>query len=73
MTYWTICFPGEFGQNVTETWSESQIILSYWDYWRQRMVHAGKNPELITCANCIDDWVVLHWAVKTDEHGKIFE
>lgn len=70
MKYYTIVFPGEFGQHVQETWSTEQILESYWDYWCERMYKAGKDPEVHTFQDCIDDWCTIHWAEETDEFGK---
>ena len=69
MKYWTTTFPGEFGQHVVETWSEEQILESYWDYWCKRMTEVGKDPEVHTFKDCIDDWCTIHWAVETDQWG----
>lgn len=69
MKYYTIAFPGEFGQHVVETWSEDQIIDSYYGYWSIKMIQAGKG-DLITRELCIDDWRVVHWATETDQWGK---
>ena len=51
MKYWTIAFPGEFGQHVKETWNEEQIIESYYSYWTQKMIIAGKGAE-VSRENC---------------------
>lgn len=67
--YWTICYPGEFGQLIRETFSESQILLSYYDYWSNQMIRVDKS-ELISEKRCIDDWIVVHWATPTDEFGE---
>lgn len=69
MNYWTISFPGEFGQHVTETWTEDQIIESYYAYWLKKMIENG-HYDKVSRASCIDDWCVVHWAVKTDKFGK---
>ena len=69
MKYWTIAFPGEYGQHVVETWSEEQIIESYYPYWAQKMVMNKPNSNL-SKESCIDDWCVVHWAVETDQWGK---
>jgi hypothetical protein len=66
MNYYEIVFPGECGQHVTELWSESQIIESYWPYWSGRMKMKFENPEL-THEMCIEDWCTVHWAVKVPE------
>lgn len=68
MKYYTIIYPGEFGQHVQETFSEEQILKSYWEYWKERMQSANRH-ELITKNNCIEDWKVVHWAEETDEFG----
>jgi hypothetical protein len=68
MKYWTIVFPGEFGQHVQETWSEDQIIKSYYSYWAQKMIMAG-HREQVSTQSCIDDWTVVHWAQETDQWG----
>ena len=68
MKYWTIAYPGEFGQHVQETFSEDQIIQSYYKYWYGKMVQANKH-EFISREQCIDDWIVVHWAVETDQFG----
>lgn len=69
MKYWTIKFPGECGQHVTETWNEKQILESSWyKHWLLKMIQANKH-DLINNENAINDWVVVHWAVETDEWG----
>jgi hypothetical protein len=68
MKYWTIVFPGEFGQHVQETWSEDQIIKSYYTYWSTKMIQNVVDPDL-SRENCIADWCVVHWAVETDQFG----
>ena len=68
MKYWTIVFPGEQGQHVQETWSEDQIIESYYPYWKGRMIDVGMADEATT-ERCIEDWITIHWAVQTDEFG----
>ena len=68
MVYWTIVFPGEFGQHVQETWTEEQILKSYYTYWSTKMIQNVVNPDLDT-DNCIADWLIVHWASATDEFG----
>lgn len=68
MKYYTIVFPGEFGQHVQETWSEDQIIRSYYTYWATKVLE--NNPTIpLDKELCIDDWCVTHWATETDEFG----
>jgi len=68
MKYWTIVFNGEFDQYVQETWSEDQIIKSYYSYWSQKMIMAGLADDIST-QRCIEDWAVVHWAQETDQWG----
>ena len=72
MKYWTISYPGEWGQHVQETFSEEQILKSYYKHWFLKMVQAGKGNQA-TEQMCIDDWCVVHWAVKTNEFGEKVE
>lgn len=69
MKYWTIAFPGEFGQHVVETWSEDQIIKSYYTYWATKMIKNHSNGDVISREQCIEDWCTVHWAIETDEWG----
>jgi hypothetical protein len=66
--YWTIVFPGEFGQHVQETWTDDQILSHYLKFWSMRMIEAGKGDQ-ISKELCLDDWKTVHWAVETDEFG----
>lgn len=68
MKYYTIVFPGEFGQHVVETWSTDQIIRSYYTYWATKILE--NNPTIpLDKELCIEDWCVIHWAEETDEFG----
>lgn len=69
MKYYTICYPGEVGQLVKETFTEQQILASYWDYWSERMRDSSQPVEKVTEENCIIDWIVIHWATQTDQNG----
>ncbi len=70
--YWTIVFPGEHGQHVQETWSEKQILDSYYPYWCSMMIQNVAAPDL-NPDSCIDDWKVVHWAMETNEFGDKIE
>lgn len=53
------------GGGIMLTLSEDEIIKSYWDYWYSMMVKKyGKDvvDSTYSKADCIDDWVVVHWA-----------
>lgn len=68
MKYYTIVFPGEYGQHVQETWSKEQILKFYWKHWNVKMFQSG-NGDLVTEERCIEDWCITHWAEETDEFG----
>jgi hypothetical protein len=68
MKYYTIVFPGEHGQHVQETWSEEQIIRTYYPYWATKVLQ--NNPTVtLDRDQCIEDWCVVHWAMETDQFG----
>ena len=71
MKYWTIVFEGEYGQTVAETWSEDQIIKSYYRHWYILMLQKSQTD--LSVEHCIEDWVVVHWAVETDQFGNKLE
>ena len=71
MKYWTIVFPGEYDQHVQETWSEDQIIKSYYRHWSILMLQKSQSD--LSIERCIEDWVVVHWAVETDQFGNKLE
>lgn len=72
MKYYTITFPGECGQHVVETWNEDQIIESYFDYWSNEMKTLGREDQ-ISRDKCIEDWITIHWAKRTDEFGNKYD
>lgn len=43
------------------TMTEQEILDEYYPYWQERMWKVGK-ADLISPQNCIEDWVVVHWA-----------
>ena len=63
MRYYLISFPGEYGEHVDETWSEKQILDSYFPYWCEQMVKAG-HGDRVNETDCLEDWKVVHWAVE---------
>lgn len=69
MKYYTIVFPGEHGQHVQETWSEDQILKSYYPHWCTMMIQNVAAPDLSEDA-CISDWCVVHWAEETGQFGE---
>ncbi len=70
MKYYTTSFPGEYGQHVEETWSTEQILKSPWyRNWVLKVVQADRAYLLDDSKYAIDDWIVVHWAVETDQWG----
>lgn len=48
--------------------TEDEIIILYWENWRERMIKKfGAESLHINRKNCIDDWVVVNWAWKKKE------
>ena len=69
MKNWMRCYQysycNENNEDVTEILSEMEILELYWKYWYSRMVERfGSDHSEITVRNCIDDWVVVNWAVE---------
>ena len=61
MRKWLVLSP-ESEEVVTE---DDIIFGGYYEYWKGRMQKKyGSNSELITKENCIEDWVVIHWATE---------
>lgn len=71
MKYWTIVEPGNDGVSpVYITLSEQEILNQYWDYWYGQMCKKfGKDEvdEKWTKQDCIDDWIVVHWAWESGD------
>lgn len=72
MKYWTYVQPGDDGgvSPVYITLSEQEILDQYWDYWYGQMCKALGKEEVDakwTKQDCIDDWIVVHWAWKSDD------
>lgn len=56
---------GENGEDELIVHTEKEILDMYWDYWYAQMVRKyGQGHYLITEQNCIDDWVVTHYATE---------
>lgn len=65
MIYYTCC---DGSDGTMRTLSESDIIAEYWQYWYGRMCEKyGKEhvDQNFTHKDCIDDWVIIHWAWET--------
>lgn len=75
MTHWLIAEPAGCGNEpVWKIYSEQAILDEYWTYWERQgkaynKAHNLDPNEGITTKRCIDDWTVIHWAVRaTPEH-----
>jgi hypothetical protein len=55
-----------YDQDGESIYTEEEILKEYWEYWSMRMIQHGGLSPLITPENCIDDWIVVNWAVKVD-------
>ena len=44
--------------------TREEILQTYFPYWKQKMQEANRPPEEIMEDNCIEDWVIVHWAHK---------
>ncbi len=70
MTYWLIAEPiGCGSEPVWKIYSEQAILEEYWVYWeRQGRAYNKANGldslEGIITKRCIEDWIVIHWAVQ---------
>lgn len=74
MKYFSISFPGEFGQHVEEIWSEKQILASYYEYWSGKMKEVEHLDRCEICEKrCIEDWCVVHWAIEVTKPDWITE
>lgn len=69
MKYWTISYPDEDGNDITETLSEAEILRDYWNHWYGKMCEKFGEEYVnlkYSKQDCIDDWVIVHWAVESD-------
>lgn len=52
------------------TKSEEEIIKEYWPYWYEQMCKKYERSyvdETYSPLDCLDDWIVLHWAWLVEE------
>jgi hypothetical protein len=62
MRLFEIAYPTEDGDMV-EILTEEEVLKSYFPYWSERMTEVGKE-RLISKESCIEDWMIVHWAVE---------
>ena len=53
--------------------SEKEILDLYFPHWLSMMAKAGKDLPPSAEQVCIDDWVVVHWAVESDANGVMLD
>jgi hypothetical protein len=66
MKSYQTCYPNSEGDPIYETLTEDQIIDYYWEYWSGQMRKVGRSEDMITRENCIEDFVIIHWAWEVD-------
>lgn len=72
MKYYSVAYPDEDGNDVVETLSEQDILDEYWEYWSSRMIKKYGQEYFDTTFSvkeCIEDWIVVHWAWESDDAG----
>lgn len=64
MRYWLYVEPvnSKSFEPIWQVFSDRAILADYWEYWCTQMHKVNKVHE-ISETNCIDDWVVTHWAI----------
>ena len=64
MRYWSYNEQAGSG-NIVVTVSEDEILNQYWPWWYVKMCEKFGREVVdsdYTKQDCIDDWVVVHWA-----------
>lgn len=51
---------------VYHTLSEEEIIKEYWPTFIERIKKLGWSEDSVCHWDCIDAWVVVHWAWESD-------
>jgi len=70
MKYWSFAYPDSNDKDCVDTLSESDIIAEYWPFWYVAMCNKfGKEHVDANYSeqDCIDDWVVVHWAWESKD------
>lgn len=69
MRYWLFAEPvGESSEAIWMIYSDDAILAEYWPTWMQQgmaynLANGLDEGNGISPLRCIDDWVVVHWAV----------
>lgn len=60
--------PDENDQVKVVIMTEQDILNEYWEFWSRKMAEKfGPDHEDITEKNCLEDWLVVHWATEVKE------
>lgn len=51
-------------QDGEKIYTEEEILNEYYPYWSRRMIEHGGLSPLITESHCLDDFIVVNWAVE---------
>ena len=71
MRYFTYAEPGPNDEPLEITMSEKEIFDTYWPHWYSLMVKKyGNDHPLINFENCLEDWVVVNWAIEKPPTAK---
>ena len=63
--------PDDAGNTVYVRMTEEDILASFWDWWKEKMVNKyGEGHELITEETCIEDWKVINCAYEIEDEGE---
>lgn len=69
MRHWLFAEPaGGSSEPIWMIYSDDAILATYWEIWMQQGMaynreHGLEEGNGINPLRCIDDWVVVHWAV----------
>lgn len=69
MRHWLFAEPvGESSEAVWMIYSDDAVLAEYWDTWmrhgmKYNLEHGLDEGSGINPMRCIDDWVMVHWAV----------
>lgn len=69
MRYWLYAQPvGEANEAVWMIYSDDAILATYWPTWMKHGMEYNRAHNMdegkgINPLRCIDDWVIVHWAV----------
>lgn len=75
MRYWLFAEPaGQSSEPIWMIYSDDAILAEYWEPWMQQgmaynLANGLDEGNGINPMRCIDDWVVVHWAVPATQES----